>query len=107
MTLHEEHHTHVLKICHPRFRHIPVLVGSVPRRDQPEFYVRYCRLMLILFKPWRTAFDLRASQESWATAFDRFKTSSLCSHEFQDIMNNMQMLHECKDSRDEHFCQRR
>jgi hypothetical protein len=62
--------------------------------------------MLILFKPWQTAFDLRTPQDSWQTAFDNFKTSSLCSDEFKQMMNNMQLLHECKDSHDDHFHER-
>ncbi|KAF8224128.1 hypothetical protein L208DRAFT_1085326, partial [Tricholoma matsutake] len=71
-----------------------------------ETYARYCRLMLILFKPWRTAFDLRTPQESWETAFENFNTSTLCSEEFKQTMNNMQLLHECKDSHNDHFHER-
>ncbi|KAF8240572.1 hypothetical protein L208DRAFT_1110414, partial [Tricholoma matsutake] len=83
-------------------RRIPVLIGSVPRRDQRQTYPRYCRLMLILFKPWRFAFDLRTPQDSWETAFDNFRASTLCSDEVKQMMDNMQLLHECKDSHDNH-----
>ncbi|KAF8232229.1 hypothetical protein L208DRAFT_1065801, partial [Tricholoma matsutake] len=53
MMPHDECHTHALKICHPHSQRVPVLVGSVPRRDQHEMYPRYCQLMLILFMPWQ------------------------------------------------------
>jgi hypothetical protein len=102
-TPHKECYTHTLKILHPTSRRIPVLIGSVPRQYQPETYARYCHLMLILFRPWQTAFDLRRPQESWETVFDDFKSSTLCSDEFKQTMNNMQLLHECKDSHNDHF----
>ncbi|KAF8233000.1 hypothetical protein L208DRAFT_1269241, partial [Tricholoma matsutake] len=44
---------------------------------------------------------------SWETALDNFNRSTLCSDEFKQMMNNMQLLHECKDSHDNHFCERR
>lgn len=102
MMPHDECHTHALKICHPHSQHVPVLVGSVPRRDQHEMYPRYCQLMLILFMPWQTVFDLRMPEELWSFAFDKFK-STLQRHEFEQIMDNVQLLHECKDSRNDHF----
>ncbi|KZV89334.1 hypothetical protein EXIGLDRAFT_574920, partial [Exidia glandulosa HHB12029] len=80
---------------------IPVPIGpAIPRRDSPEIYPRYCRLMLILFKPWRSAKDLRTSGQSWPDAFEQFKAQCLRAH--VRVMDNMQILHECKDSRDDH-----
>ena len=69
--------------------------------------MRYCRLMLILFKPWRTAFDLRMVAEPWAAAFNNFKKSTFCPPEFQSIMDNMKLLHKCKDCHDNHFREQR
>jgi hypothetical protein len=83
---HDEHHTHTLRIMHPDSQRVPVLIGSVPRRDQTETYMRYCRLMLILLKPWRNAFDLRRANELWTAAFDEFQHSALCPPEFKGIM---------------------
>ncbi|PBK65644.1 hypothetical protein ARMSODRAFT_860094, partial [Armillaria solidipes] len=59
----------------------------------------YCRLMLILFKPWRHASDLRADGQSWVDAFHAFR--EVCTERITFIMNNMQILHECWDSRDD------
>ncbi|KZV97593.1 hypothetical protein EXIGLDRAFT_579934, partial [Exidia glandulosa HHB12029] len=80
---------------------IPVPIGpALPRRDSPPSFQRYARLMLILFKPWRSAADLRARGQSWEHAFEEFKAH--CRPEYTKIMDNMQLLHECKDSRDDH-----
>ncbi|KZV98825.1 hypothetical protein EXIGLDRAFT_587538, partial [Exidia glandulosa HHB12029] len=81
--------------------HVPVPIGpAIPRRDVVEHFPRYCRLMLTLFKPWRTAGDLRSSGQSWEHAFRDFQNT--CRPEHLKIMDNMQVLHECKDSRDDH-----
>ena len=81
---------------------VPVPIGpSIPRRDRPEAYSRYCRLMLILFKPWRQALDLRIAEESWEETYNRFGRTMETRH--KQIVNNMQVLHECRDSRDDHM----
>lgn len=59
--------------------------------------------MLIFFKPWCHASDLRANGQSWENAFQAFREN--CSRRIIFIMDNMQILHECKDSRDDHFAQ--
>ncbi|KIK33913.1 hypothetical protein CY34DRAFT_64754, partial [Suillus luteus UH-Slu-Lm8-n1] len=61
--------------------------------------------MLILFKAWTTPGDLRGTFESWAAAFEDFLIH--CSADTIWIMKNMQILHECRDSRDDHFANRR
>jgi hypothetical protein len=56
---HRQHATHVLYVLHPDNRRIPVPTGpGLLRRDHDETRTRYQRLMLILFKPWRTVKDL-------------------------------------------------
>ena len=99
---HTEHWRKMLKITHPWLRAVNVLIGpAVPRRDKPDVYERYCRLMLILFKPWRKAQDLRDTGEKWSEAFARFNVTS--SLGCKSLMDNMQILHECKDCRDRHM----
>ncbi|KAG1792669.1 uncharacterized protein HD556DRAFT_1221363, partial [Suillus plorans] len=72
---------------------------SLPRRDRLELRERYCRTMLILFKPWTTVLDLRSTFSTWSDAFEDFVKT--CSPAKLWIMKNMQILHECKDSRDD------
>ncbi|KAF8222343.1 hypothetical protein L208DRAFT_1323169, partial [Tricholoma matsutake] len=42
IAIHDQFNTHTLRIVHPDLWHIPVLIGSVPRRDREETYMRYC-----------------------------------------------------------------
>ncbi|KAJ6552633.1 hypothetical protein DFH09DRAFT_830256, partial [Mycena vulgaris] len=72
---------------------------GIPRRDRPAIYARYCRLMLIFFKPWRHAKDLWSPGQSWEEAFTAFAIDYPHSVRFK--MDNMQILHECRDSRDD------
>jgi len=81
---------------------VPVLIGpATPRRDQPEARPRYCRLMLTLFKPWRTLVDLREGSQSWESTFQVLSTTM--NDNQRRIVNNMQVLHECRDSRNDHM----
>ncbi|KAJ7048764.1 hypothetical protein C8F01DRAFT_923321, partial [Mycena amicta] len=72
---------------------------GLPRRDREETAPRFKRLMLVLFKPWRSATDLKMIEQTWAEAYDEFLRD--CPEEYVAKMNNMQVLHECKDSRDD------
>lgn len=81
---------------------VPVPIGPpLPRRDRPEIYERYCRAMLVRFKPWRHAEDLRNAGQKWSDAFREFERE--CNQRYLRIMRNMQILHECKDSGSDHF----
>ncbi|KAF8240947.1 hypothetical protein L208DRAFT_1230849, partial [Tricholoma matsutake] len=75
---------------------------AIPRCDRPHAYARYCHLMLVLFKPWQEASDLRDGAASWSEAFDLFVTSQGPEDYVVHVMNNMQILHECRDSRNDH-----
>ncbi|KAJ7843876.1 hypothetical protein B0H14DRAFT_2251405, partial [Mycena olivaceomarginata] len=75
---------------------VPVPIGpAMPRRDLKQ---KHGRLMLILFKPWRHASDLRLSGQSWQEAYLAFR--EVCSPFVLEAIDNIQILHECKDSRD-------
>lgn len=96
---HPEVHKKKVKLVHPRLRRIVVPIGPpLPRRDQVEIYARYSRAMLLLFKPWRGPDNLRADRQSWADAFDNFNASA--TDYIKTIMDNMQIIHECKENRD-------
>ncbi|KAH7931040.1 hypothetical protein BV22DRAFT_999226, partial [Leucogyrophana mollusca] len=98
--------THHLRIRTPSRRLVPVPIGpGLPRRDRKDSMERYCRLMLVFFKPWRHPHDLRRRGETWSAAFEEF--NAVCPERFKFVMKNMQIMHECRDSRDDHFAQRR
>lgn len=97
---HLERGRKVLRISHPNERRAVVPVGGMlPRRDRPDIYARYCRLMLILFKPWVDVSDLREQDMSWEDAFAQFITNA--SEYIRSVVNNMQLFHECKASGEE------
>ncbi|KAJ7162716.1 hypothetical protein C8R43DRAFT_880011, partial [Mycena crocata] len=103
---HLETNTYICQVKQYLNRCVPVPIGpKIPRRDTTASKAKHARLMLILFKPWRHAEDLRAENETWEDAFSKF--TSACSPDILERIDNMQLLHECKDSRDEHFSKRR
>ncbi|KAJ6556238.1 hypothetical protein B0H19DRAFT_862489, partial [Mycena capillaripes] len=103
---HDQCSSHILRVRAPDDTLVPVPIGpGIPRRDKSDLRARYCRLMLIFFKPWRHAVDLRENHKSWEAAFEDFSRS--CSPAVLEKMENMQILHECRDSRDDHFAERR
>ncbi|KAJ7215813.1 hypothetical protein GGX14DRAFT_562271 [Mycena pura] len=86
-----------------RMRAVPlvnVLLGEkIPRPDRGKAeHVKWCRAMLILFKPWRNLRDLKAVGQTWEEAYaaTTFSTQTL------KIMRNMNVENECKDARDTH-----
>ncbi|KAJ7649266.1 hypothetical protein B0H17DRAFT_958557, partial [Mycena rosella] len=98
---HIEAATHFLRVCAPIARKVPVPIGpALPRRDMEDLKQKHARLMLIFFKPWRHARDLREEGESWDQAYLRFRSN--CSSFALEAIDNIQILHECKDSRDAH-----
>ncbi|KAJ8502956.1 hypothetical protein ONZ45_g11279 [Pleurotus djamor] len=81
---------------------VPVLVGpGLPRRDRQETAERHAKVSLILFKPWRVVSDLKSSSESWQEAYNVY-LRTIPQHALF-VINNMQLLHECRDSRDDHY----
>ncbi|CAF4153602.1 unnamed protein product [Rotaria sp. Silwood2] len=83
---------------------VPVLLGpQILRREREETRQRYCRALLTLFVPWRSVHDLCAVNQSWLEAFEVRK--SLISSSSLKIIENIQLLHECKHDRDEHLHQ--
>ncbi|CAF1559154.1 unnamed protein product, partial [Adineta ricciae] len=82
----------------------PVLLGpQIPRRDREETQERYSRAIATLFIPWRSAKDLCAANQSWREALS-FRQESI-STESKQIIENIQLLHECKKDRDAHLQQ--
>lgn len=91
----------MMKYTEPR---VPVLYGpQIPRRDREDTRERYCRALLTLFVPWRTVSDLCDVNQKWEEALK--SRQHLISSHSQKIIDNIQLLHECKKDRDEHLLQ--
>jgi hypothetical protein len=83
---------------------VPVLIGPpIPRRDREDTRERYCRSILTLFFPWRSFQDVCNVDQTWAQAFEA-RYAKITS-ESRKIIDNIQLLQECKNDRDEHLQQ--
>lgn len=83
---------------------VPVIFGpQIPRKDREDTRERYCRALLTLFLPWRTAYDLCDIDQTWENAL-KVRQSLIAPHSWK-IIENIQLLHECKKDRDEHLLQ--
>ncbi|EIW80029.1 hypothetical protein CONPUDRAFT_30639, partial [Coniophora puteana RWD-64-598 SS2] len=82
---HHQYGTHVMYIS--RTSRVPVLlINSIPRRQGINSNEEeYCRMMLVLFRPWRSFADLKAGFGSWCDAFDAYQFKDF----EQGIINNM------------------
>ncbi|TFK58507.1 hypothetical protein BDN72DRAFT_748906, partial [Pluteus cervinus] len=69
---------------------------KIPRRDAEYHRDKYFRSMLIIFKPWRTVVEL--CDDLLESKFNALRTEADLYH--QKVIENMQVLHECRDSRD-------
>lgn len=98
---HVQSKSHSLRIIPSNKQRIPVLIGpSLPSRTNSDCHEQYARLMLMLFKPWRTPQDLLDSHTDWRESFDTWNQSGCCSIELQAVMNNIELVHESKSARD-------
>ncbi|KAJ7036044.1 hypothetical protein C8F04DRAFT_954301, partial [Mycena alexandri] len=103
---HLEDSTHTIKVNSFLRRKVPVPIGpALPKRSDSMFAEKHARLMLIFFKPWRHALDLREPGQTWSQAYQDFLP--MCDPDHLERIENMQLLHECKDSRDAHYAERR
>ncbi|CAF4056340.1 unnamed protein product [Rotaria sp. Silwood2] len=84
--------------------HVPILYGpQIPRQDRDDTRERYSRALLTLFVPWRTVTDLCSANQTWEDAFNS-RQHIISVHSWK-IIENIQLLHECKKDRDEHLLQ--
>lgn len=81
---------------------VPVIIGSKAPRSEgsPEERDLWARMMVILFVPWRKPSDVRRTDETWTEAFARLRAR--ISPKNMEIINNMNVLSECRDARDTH-----
>ncbi|KAF8332954.1 hypothetical protein F5887DRAFT_823370, partial [Amanita rubescens] len=108
MADHLESSSHCVRVFDYPNRSVPVLVGgAIPRRNQINSDERFCRLMLIFFRPWRKPEDLLNGCHSWTNSYNNSVQGHSFAQEHLNVINNIQLLHECKDSRDADFRRRR
>lgn len=99
---------HTLAKSHVQMRwttaRVPVLIGpQIPRAHRHDTRERYCRAILTLFRPWHTFHDLCNVDETWHDALSVHSKDFLESS--KQIIENIELLHECKIDRDENLVQ--
>jgi hypothetical protein len=96
-TNHPQYSSHM--IIRRSFSVVPVLIGPpIPRRERDDTIERYARAILTLFHPWRGIQNICQSSGSWNDTLKiHEKTFTSAS---KRIINNIQLLHECKRDRD-------
>ena len=100
---HVHHLSHAVVIVPRCARVVPVPIGgALPSRSDASLNDRYAKLMLILFKPWRSLVDLRGGSDNWADAFHNFVSTGVCSIKVSVVMDNMELVLQCKAARDSH-----
>lgn len=95
-------YTRKLRILRSRgHNQLPNFIGRYfPRADDDDTREFYCACMLLLLKPWRDVrFDLKASSQSWTTAFDMFV--SRAPQKAKDIMSGIQYFYESRTAAEE------
>ena len=91
----------IIKRTEPVF---PVLVGpQIPRQDREETRERYSRAIATLFIRWRSVRGLCDVNQSWSDTLSARQQN--ISGQSQKIIENIQLLHECKTDRDAHLQQ--
>jgi hypothetical protein len=86
---HRQAKSHILRVRAQDDILVPVPIGpGIPRRDKKELREKYCRLMLIFFKPWRHAQDLKKEHSSWEDAFDCFIKTRISSVQNGEYANS-------------------
>ena len=99
---HPQATTHIM-MKYSEYR-VPILYGpQIPRQDREDTRERYNRALLTLFVPWRTVSDLCNINQTWEEAFK--SRQHLISQHSWTIIENIQLLHECKKDRDDHLLQ--
>jgi len=97
---HPQYSTHYIWIRKdPR---VPVLLGpSIPNPMRSAVAEEsWAMAVLLLFVPWRDLTGLRDINESWVSAYRR--QYHLISQKNRVILNNLNVLNDCKEARDVH-----
>lgn len=81
----------------PKSETMPRIKGRwFPRNDDLQCDELYCASMLLLLTPWRTMKDLKRSDESFRTTFNRFFESA--SDWERTVLANIQHYYDCADA---------
>jgi hypothetical protein len=95
-------HPEYISHGHKRSVSIVQIAYSIPSKNNKLKTELYSMIMLILFKCWRSKSDLIEHYKSWNEAFSNFYVNP----EHQHVIDCIQLLHDAKQSRNEHVIER-
>ena len=98
---HPQYNTHTVKLLSEEKSLIPNFVSPIPRSDAGDREY-YCASMMTLFKPWRSADDLKSINKTWDETFFNYKFTERQT----ELMNNFNIRYECHDAKDDFRLQR-
>ncbi|EIW78411.1 hypothetical protein CONPUDRAFT_83833, partial [Coniophora puteana RWD-64-598 SS2] len=93
---HPQYNSHVMALRGKRS--VPVLLSrDLPKRSGPNAdEEKYCRILLLLFKPWRTFVDLKGGHHTWVDAHNAHTFGPFESH----VIQNLDVMNECADAKE-------
>ena len=98
---HPRRSTHGVRALRPNQKYTLVPFGAaLPRGNNPASINAYSRVMLTFFKPWSLLHNLNPIGAPWTQCFNDFLQSDDFLYEHKQIMDNLQFLNDCRDSRD-------
>ncbi|TFK64422.1 hypothetical protein BDN72DRAFT_774636, partial [Pluteus cervinus] len=93
----------VIRIAPSKNYNIPNFIGGILPQNNEHNQPEYCFTMLVLFRPWRTGWQLKYALETWIESFNQY-TFDPRHIEFMKFIN---VRHECKDAADDYYAQLR
>ncbi|KAF5327481.1 hypothetical protein D9619_005136 [Psilocybe cf. subviscida] len=79
--------------------HVPVLLGpTIPNPESSaDMREKWAKCILVLFKPWRDAMQLKSQNETWLQAYNEYQAQLSCRH--YEIIKNINAFSESRDAR--------
>ncbi|TFK59091.1 hypothetical protein BDN72DRAFT_744058, partial [Pluteus cervinus] len=103
LTEHPLSNKSVIELLKNKNRKVPNFIGgSLPRNNEAD-KSQYHLTMLVLFRPWRTGWQLKLDAESWSDSFDNYTFDP----RHLEVMKFLNIRHECKDAADDYYAQLR
>ena len=94
---HVQYNTHVVRLLPDSDEFVPNFISPIPRSDRGDNNY-YCATVLVLFKPWRSAEDLKLPEFTWQAAFDEFAFTP----RQRNLMKYFNVRYECHDAKDDY-----
>lgn len=92
---HPKHESHLRVMRSSGHNTLPNICGQwFPSCDDEEMRAFYSASMLMLFHPWRNISDLKESNETWGSAYERFRSRAL--PQILHMIGNIQYFYECQ-----------